>query len=35
MKLHLCLAVIDVLILLAYPIAFLAHRVRRLTGLKK
>lgn len=34
MKLYLLLAVIDLLILLAYPIVYIVHRLRRLTGIK-
>lgn len=34
MKLYLLFAVIDLLVLLMYPIAFLVHRVRKLMGSK-
>ncbi len=34
MKINLLLIVIDVLILLAYPVAYIIHRVRRLLGVK-
>lgn len=34
MKLYLLFAMIDVLILLAYPIACIAHYVRKMTGAK-
>ncbi len=34
MKLYLLFAIIDILILLAYPIVYIIHRVRRLMGVK-
>jgi hypothetical protein len=34
MKLYLFFAVFDLLILLAYPIAYIAHRIRKLLGEK-
>ncbi len=34
MKLYLLFAVIDLLVLLMYPIAYLVHRVRKLMGSK-
>lgn len=35
MKLYLLFAVIDMLILLAYPIVYVAHHVRKMMGVKK
>jgi NADH:ubiquinone oxidoreductase subunit 3 (subunit A) len=34
MKLYLLFAVIDLIILLVYPIAYIAHHVQKLTGMK-
>jgi hypothetical protein len=34
MKLYLLFAIIDALILLAYPIVYIIHRVRRMMGVK-
>jgi len=34
MKLYLLFAMIDLLILLAYPIAYIAHYVRKMMGAK-
>ena len=34
MKLYLLSAVIDLLILLAYPIVYIVHRLRKMTGSK-
>jgi hypothetical protein len=34
MKINLILIVIDVLILLAYPIVYVIHRIRRMLGVK-
>jgi len=34
MKLYLLFVVIDLLILLAYPIVYIAHRMRKLLGAK-
>jgi hypothetical protein len=35
MKLHLLFAVIDLLILLAYPVVYIVHHVRRSMGMKR
>ncbi len=35
MKLNLIFLLIDVLVLLAYPLVFLAHKVRRIFGFKR
>ncbi len=35
MKLTLFFAVIDLLILLAYPVVYIAHHVRKARGMKK
>lgn len=35
MKLYLLFAVMDLLILLAYPIVYIVHRVRKKMGVKK
>ena len=35
MKLYLLFAVIDLLILLAYPIVYVAHHVHKMMGMKK
>jgi hypothetical protein len=35
MKLTLLFAVIDLLILLAYPVVFISHHVRKAMGMKK
>lgn len=35
MKLYLLFAVIDLLILLAYPVVYIVHRVRKLMGEKQ
>jgi hypothetical protein len=34
MKLYLFFALIDALILLAYPVVYLIHRIRKLMGVK-
>jgi len=34
MKLYFLFAVIDLIILLVYPIAYIAHRMQKLTGTK-
>jgi NADH:ubiquinone oxidoreductase subunit 3 (subunit A) len=34
MKLHLLFIIIDILILLAYPIVYIVHRVRKVMGVK-
>jgi hypothetical protein len=34
MKLYLLFAVIDILILIVYPIMYIIHRVRRMMGVK-
>jgi NADH:ubiquinone oxidoreductase subunit 3 (subunit A) len=34
MKLYLLFVVIDLLVLLAYPIAYIIHRARKLRGVK-
>lgn len=34
MKLYLLLAVIDIIILLAYPFVFIFHRIRKMMGVK-
>jgi hypothetical protein len=34
MKLYFLFAVIDLLVLLVYPIVYIAHRVRKLVGAK-
>ncbi len=35
MKLYLFFAVIDLLILLAYPVVYIVHRVRKMMGSKE
>jgi len=35
MKLYLLFAVIDLLILLAYPVVYITHQVRKSMGVKK
>ena len=35
MKLYFLFAVMDLLILLAYPLAYIANRARKLTGTKR
>jgi hypothetical protein len=35
MKLQVLFAVIDLLILLAYPVVYIVHRVRKMMGLKQ
>jgi hypothetical protein len=35
MKLYFLFAVIDLIILLVYPLAYLAHRVQKMTGAKR
>lgn len=34
MKLYLLLAAIDIMILLAYPVVYVIHRIRKMMGVK-